>query len=185
MSNKYLDQTGVSVLWQAIKNKYNNVALRRDNDYNYQAAFVPLKGEVCLVDTARDGLRAKIGDGTTQFGSLPYLDEENNIIIRGYYSDGWVYYDQELQNAMTGHTNKIYVDYTTSELYSFDGSAFVPIKQNIPAANASQAGIVKLYNTTGTNTDGTMTQLAITTELNTKASLSVDETDDELLVVTM
>ena len=33
--------------------------LRRDNDYNYEKVkdtFIPAKGEVCLVDTARLGL---------------------------------------------------------------------------------------------------------------------------------
>ena len=53
------------------------IRLRRDNDYNYEKIkdiFIPAKGEVCLVDTALRGLRAKVGDGVTKFGELEYAD---------------------------------------------------------------------------------------------------------------
>jgi hypothetical protein len=42
-------------------------------------------------------------------------------------------------------------------------------------ATASVAGVVKLYNQTGQNTDGTMTQKAITDELNEKIEIQIDE----------
>jgi len=48
------------------------IKLRRDNDYNYASNFVPLFGEVCLVDTAKEGLKVKVGDGITPFGSLDW-----------------------------------------------------------------------------------------------------------------
>jgi hypothetical protein len=52
--------------------KFNAVLqLRRDNDYNYAKiaeSFIPAKGEICLVDTARSGLRVVCGDGATPFG---------------------------------------------------------------------------------------------------------------------
>lgn len=50
-----------------------------------------------------------------------------------------------------------------------------------PPASATIPGIVKLYSTTGQNTDGTMTQKAITDALDTKSKASVD-LQDELLV---
>ena len=40
---------------------------------------------------------------------------------------------------------------------------------------------MKLYETTGENTDGTMTQKAITEEINSKISTSVEE-GNELLI---
>ena len=46
--------------------KFNVILrLRRDNYFNYDTKtdFVPKSGEICLVDTARNGLRAKVGDG--------------------------------------------------------------------------------------------------------------------------
>lgn len=45
--------------------------LRRDNDFNYakiKDTFIPANGEICLVDTARNGLCAVCGDGVTPFG---------------------------------------------------------------------------------------------------------------------
>ena len=71
------------------------IRLRRDNDFNYDKikdTFIPANGEVCLVDTARQGLRAKVGDGVTVFSELEYSDaqirsEVESIIIRGYYKD--------------------------------------------------------------------------------------------------
>jgi len=52
--------------------------LRRDNDYNYKKienTFIPANGEVCFVDVAGYGLRTKVGDGSSTFAQLPYLDE--------------------------------------------------------------------------------------------------------------
>ena len=39
------------------------------------------------------------------------------------------------------------------------------------AASSSQPGVLKLYDTTGGNTDGAMTQSAITAELNNKVTV--------------
>ena len=46
------------------------IRLRRDNDYNYEAikdSFVPASGEVVLVDTVKNGLRAKVGNGVNTY----------------------------------------------------------------------------------------------------------------------
>lgn len=46
------------------------IQLRRDNDYNFEKVkntFVPENGEVILIDTAKDGLRAKVGDGYSTY----------------------------------------------------------------------------------------------------------------------
>ena len=56
-----------------------SVRLRRDNDYNFERikdTFIPASGEVILVDVAAIGLRAKVGDGFTPYGELPYVDED-------------------------------------------------------------------------------------------------------------
>ena len=52
--------------------------LRRDNYFNYDKikdSFVPANGEICLVDTAKDGLRAVCGDGVTPFGRLNFMGD--------------------------------------------------------------------------------------------------------------
>lgn len=55
------------------------IRLRRDNDYNFEAIknkFIPANGEVVLVDTARDGLRAKVGDGVSTYAQLQFTDAD-------------------------------------------------------------------------------------------------------------
>ena len=65
--------------------------LRRDNDYNYEKvkdSFIPKKGEICLVDTARQGLCVIVGDGVSTYGSLEY---ENTIFQRVYFIGGKIF----------------------------------------------------------------------------------------------
>jgi hypothetical protein len=69
--------------------------LRRDNDYNYEKVkdkLIPANGEICLVDTARSGLRAVCGDGKTPFGELEYID---TLFVKGYIKDNLFYKDSE------------------------------------------------------------------------------------------
>lgn len=154
--------------------------LRRDNDYNYEKVkdtFIPAKGEVCLVDTARLGLCVKVGDGVSTYGSLEYV---NTIFQMVTFVEGKAFVnDKEI--APSG--NKIYIDANnTNDLYYYNGVEFVLIgPDSLPAASAETAGIMKLYSTTGENVDGTMTQKAITDELNTKISASVNLEDETIV----
>lgn len=55
------------------------IRLRRDNDFNFDLikdSFIPMNGEVILVDTAYDGLRAKVGDGYSTYAQLQFVDED-------------------------------------------------------------------------------------------------------------
>lgn len=159
--------------------------LRRDNDYNYQKianTFIPAKGEVCLVDTSTNGLRAKVGDGVSIFANLQYIDKDiaSNVIIRGYIYDNQFYSDANFTTLVEASVNKIYIDAVRSVVYIYDGTNYVPITQTISAATAATAGIMKLYNTTGQNTDGTMSQKAITDELNDKVEIAINAENESL-----
>lgn len=159
--------------------------LRRDNDYNYKKienTFIPLNGEVCLVDTSNCGLRVKVGDGINTFANLPFSDEDiaRNVIIRGYLSDNKFYSDADLTMLIEASVNKIYIGAKNNIVYIFDGEKYTPITQTIPAASTSIAGVMKLYDTVGQNTDGTMSQKAITDELNEKVEIKTD-IENELL----
>jgi hypothetical protein len=120
MSNntKILDQNGIKTLWELVKERDS----KRDNYFNYKDDFVPYNGQICFVDTARDGLQVKVGDGVTPWSELNYI-----------------------------------------------------------IASDTTAGLLKLYQSTGSNTDGTMSQQAITSELETKFSVEVDSSDAELI----
>ena len=157
------------------------IRLRRDNDYNYakiKDTFIPASGEICLVDTAREGLRAVCGDGVTPFGQLDYMGE---LLAVGYYYEDEFYADAEHTDLIDKSTIKIYIDKSLGGLYYYDGIQYQNIGGSIPTATANKAGIMKLYDTLGDHTDGTMTQKAITDELGDKVEVEINQ-DEELLV---
>jgi hypothetical protein len=171
----------------------DKVAIRRNNDYNYKLDDIPNNNEICLVDVAGKGLRVKIGDGETTFGDLPYLDEPilkniDSLIIQGYFYQNAFYLDSMYSELIDAIVGRIYIDASSSKIYTYNGTSY-EILNNIPkAASADQAGIMKLYDQTGKNTDGTMTQKAITDEIDTindelddKFEMAVNK-DEELLI---
>lgn len=161
------------------------IQLRRDNDYNFKKvenSFIPANGEVVLVDTAKDGLRAKVGDGYSTFAQLQYTDKDlRNTVIHGYFYQNNFYQDAMHSVLMNGMINKIYIDDATRKLYFFDGTQYNIITSDFVTATADTPGVVKLYGTTGQNVDGTMTQKAITNELELRYKAEIDS-DNELLV---
>ena len=154
------------------------IQLRRDNEFNYPTTYVPRNGEVLLIDTPTKGLQVKVGNGTSTFTQLDYY--ASDIIVRGYYFEDKFYSDNNHENLITGSNLKIYVDISTSKLYIYNEEQYTIIN-TVPYASSTNAGILKLYDTTGSNTDGTMTQKAITDELNTKVSVTVEE-ENELAI---
>ncbi len=154
--------------------------LRRDNDYNYEKVkdtFIPKNGEPILVDTARDGLRAKIGNGFSTYAQLGFIDD---IFIKGYLNNGEFYEDLSHNTIIHGQTNKFYINLTNGKMYYYDGVNYVEINGS-PTASANVAGIMKLYDTLGQNTDGTITQRLFTDEINQKFEMDVIP-EDEMLI---
>lgn len=162
--------------------RFNAVlSLRRDNDYNYakiKDTFVPANGEICLVDTAAGGLRAVCGDGLTPFGALEFIDQ---LILKGYYFDNIFYKDKNKTQTYNTLINKIYIDIPSNSIYYYDGEFYQKVSGGLPTATATTAGIMKLYTTLGQNEDGTMTQKAITDELNEKVEIALN-IDEEILI---
>jgi hypothetical protein len=168
---------------------WNNIALRRDNDYNYKKnenTFIPINGEVCLVDVAGYGLKAKIGNGVSTFAQLPYTDDVlwqniNSLIVKGYFYNGQFYKDYAHTELLANNTGCIYIDAINSKVYVYNGVQYTSLSGSISNATAEVAGLVKLYDTVGNNIDGSMTQRAITNELNEKFELDVIE-EEEMIV---
>ena len=133
------------------------IKLRYDQDYNYQRvgnSFVPAKGEVCLVNTRDSGLRALVGDGQKTYNQLDYVDY---IFFKGYF-DGKVFWkEEEFVNELEKNINKIYIALNSNnDLYIYNGENYEKL-YNLPYANSKTAGVVKLYDEVGNNTDGSMT----------------------------
>lgn len=162
------------------------IRLRRDNEFNYEKikdTFVPASGEVVLVDTARDGLRAKVGDGASTYAELQFTDADiRNAVQQGYFDNGIFYKDPTKQTPFPNMINKIYIDKTRSAIYYYNGEEYVPAEAQLTTATSDMAGVVKLYGTIGQNTDGTMTQKSITDELGLRFKADVDA-DEELLTI--
>lgn len=156
--------------------------VRRDNDYNYDKVadvFVPLNGEICLVDTARDGLRAKCGDGKTLWKDLEYID---NYIIKGYYFNNNFYKEYNYQTQIQGAIQKIYIDLPSRTIHFYDGETFISTRgESCKPATEEAPGIVKLYQTIGNNTDGTMTQKAISKELEEKVEIALNMSEELII----
>lgn len=161
------------------------IQLRRDNDYNFNKVkdtFIPANGEVILVDTARDGLRAKVGNGFNTYAELNFTDADlRNAVLHGYLYNGSFYYDAIHSVEMSPMINKIYIDDATRKIYFYNGESYQNIQTTFTTASEVESGLVKLYATTGQNTDGTMTQKAITDELDLRYKASIDG-NNELLV---
>ena len=161
------------------------IQLRRDNDYNFEKVknrFIPANGEVVLVDTATEGLRAKVGDGYSTFAQLQYTDADlRNTVIHGYFYNNDFYKDVNHTAPLTGMINKIYIEDGTRTIYYYNGSQYIKIQDNVVTATADTPGVVKLYSQTGQNTDGTMTQKAITDELDLRYKAEIDS-NNELLI---
>lgn len=159
------------------------IKLRKDTEENYLKvgkSFIPADGEVCLVDTDLYGIRQKIGDGKTNFETLPYLDETNNVVLIGYYFNEKFYTDSTYtQELMTGEKH-IYLDKNSNNnMYVYKDGKFYP---TTPLATETLAGIMKLYQTYGNNINGTMSQKAITDGVNS-IKLDLDGTDSECLIL--
>ena len=154
------------------------IKLRRDNDYNYQKVgqkFVPAFGEVCVVDTARSGLRAVVGDGVTVFDNLKFADD---IFVKAYFNkaDGKFYKSADFVEEEIGNTNRIYIDLNNpNHIYYYNGVDYVVVGAGeLPTASAEVPGIMKLYNTKGDNVDGAISQFAFTQVINKKIEMDID-----------
>ncbi len=194
----YLDPNGVK---QLVKTFFNDLSakadkeelvhyfkFRRDNDYNFEPiknSYIPECNEIVLVDTARDGLRAKVGNGVNTYAELPFTDADlRNAVLHGYLKDGVFYRDNIYSVPYYNMMNKIFIDDATRKIYFYNGTEYQTIQQTFSRASATEPGLVKLYSTTGQNTDGTMTQKAITDELDLRYKANIDD-DNELLIFTL
>jgi aromatic ring hydroxylase len=81
---------------------------------------------------------------------------------------------------MVGVTHKLYINLIANKAYHFNGENFEEIN-TMPAASKEVAGIMKLYDVVGENTDGTMTQKAISDELAKKFEIEISS-DEELII---
>ena len=160
----------------------NGISLRRDNDYNYNKVgekFIPKKGEVCLVDTEFYGLRVKVGNGVDNFKTLSYQDNNNNVILNGYFLNNKFYTDSTYTKELEQGINHLYIDKNSNgSIFVWTGTEF---RNVAPEATDTVAGLVKLYNTKGQNIDGSVTQQLFTSEIDQKIEMEVDLGEETII----
>lgn len=174
----------------AKKTLKTTIKLRRDtvNNYASHGNHIPLKGEVCIVDPTGTApwaktrnIRIKIGDGIKTWNQLSFLDQENPSLVRGYYFNNKFYLDDEHTEELEDFEfNLLYLDLHKGIIYYYDGEHLVANTVEVASASDERPGIMKLYQTYGQNTDGTMSQRAITSAID-DIELVVDEIDQETL----
>ena len=160
------------------------IRLRKDTEAafaNIKNAFVPADGECCLVECTK-GIRVKVGDGVKTLAQLEYIDTDlinqiNEVVTRGYLMNGAFYTDSTYTTLITASISKVYIDANSNVIYTYDAanSKYVSVNDVLPTASDAQAGIAKLYQTLGSNTDGALSQKAATDELNRKFHIEVVE----------
>ena len=78
-------------------------------------------------------------------------------------------------------SHKIYINKDNNKVYHFDGIEYTLLEGNLPVASNATAGIMKLYDYTGQAVDGTMTQRAITDELDDKIEMIVEPETETII----
>lgn len=100
-----------------MSNKYNSRIITKTDTYaNWSAANPVLLAGELVVATACDGVntRLKLGDGATNFNSLPFLDDEMLAAIAELYNkisqSVVVYVGSGTPSNTLGNNGDIYVD---------------------------------------------------------------------------
>lgn len=161
------------------------IQLRKDLESNYDLIkniFVPMDGEICIVETNDFGLRFKVGNGVSTFAVLPYVDDYQ-VFERGYYVPEYdcFFREESKINIIPAISKKMYFDAFTGEVYRRESNAYEKVL-GTPVVDSNKAGLVKLFSSRGTAIDGTMTQYAISNAID-DIKFNLSTTDEECLVL--
>lgn len=160
------------------------IQLRRATEAQWKAikdSFIPAAGEPCVTLDGDNVGQIKIGNGVTPWGALTYICDNNNVILLGYYLNGKFYTDSTYTVEVEKSESKLYIDKNAHSVYIWNGENYIPPS---PQATETIAGMMKLYQTSGNNTDGTMSQKVITEGVNT-IKFELDGQDKECLVLNL
>ena len=170
----------------------NSIQLRRGTQNALETVLIsdrkPLAGEPIWES---DTNRLKIGNGVNNYIDLPYVSGSGGSsgVYVGYYYNG-EFYEDDQHTIIIGHTRQaIYLDLGDTGTYFW--SSTNKFQLTTPTATSSTAGVSKLYNTLGQNTDGGCTQKvvsdeisAINTTLANKVSVDVNQANECLVFLT-
>lgn len=138
--------------------------LRRDSQNNFERSNIILqKGEIALVTTPFSGTQIKVGDGISRFNDLNYTNL--GLLVEGFKQSDTVFLYPDNGTVVNPENHLLFLDRNTGFMYYWDhyNNKYMYVNRDaVPAADASTAGIAKLYQTVdGDNIDGSVTQAAV------------------------
>lgn len=105
---------------------------------------------------------------------------ENPVLYYGYYLNGHFYADSTYTEELPEEFGHIYVDcIVKGTMYTWNGESF---DLCVPEASEDRAGIMKLYGDGGANTDGAMSQKAVTDGVQS-IGFALDNEEEDCLIV--
>ena len=181
MANKYLDQSGLSHLWSRLKTLLADKA----NATHEHSATDITSGTISVArgGTGKESVTSGnylVGNGTNAMTEKTPAEVLADI---GAASESYV------DEAVTTNYNEsiigLSVDGTTVTYIKGDGSVHTFETQDTNTTYTlgtdAVSGLTKLYATTGSAEDGTMTQKAIKTELDKKVGVDIDPAQNALI----
>lgn len=113
-------------------------------------------GQIYLFDTENE-----FDDLTGRFRILKTTATEKNSVIFGNKLNDKFYTDSTYTTELPINEEQVYFDANSSQFFRPEGDTFVSIEVNPVLATDTVPGVMKLYQNAGYNTDGTMSQKAI------------------------
>lgn len=170
--------------------KIENISINGTNlPIEDMTVTIPLSThEAFGVSMAGKGIKAENGVYSVDFNafdddSIPIekVQWENAIIVRGYLYNGQFYQDEEHRIKYVPYEYKIYIDITSSTLFIWNGENYISAIANVPFASDTLPGILKLYQVTGSNTDGSMSQKVTTEEINKRFKIDANAAEETII----
>lgn len=118
-------------------------------------------------------------------GGLEFVDTEGCSFCQGYYYAGVFWKESAHLNRLPNKPNLIYqdIDSQASFMYYEKTQSY---ERLVPLASDQVAGVMKLYSSLGSATDGAMNQDVVSSELRKKVELDTQhlQTDERLDIKT-
>ena len=135
--------------------------LRKDSENNFNRSNIILQdGELAIVSTPFSGTKIKIGDGQHRFDELNY--DTLGLLVEGFKHSDIEFAFTDNSTIVDPHDHLLFIDRNTGFMYYWNNnnSRYEYVNKNELATN-SVAGISKLYDDFGDNTDGSITQATL------------------------
>jgi hypothetical protein len=180
--------------WYGTKSQYDRITKTASTLFFITDTGAIYKGSILIADKVSDQLLMDVANHTVtlaalqeEFGNLDkiYASEEELSSMKTELSSSISNVSQKVETNWNDTIISLSVQGRTVTYIKGDGTSHSFETQDTNTeyflATDKVTGLTKLYSTTGNAEDGTMTQKAITEELNKKVGVSVAESQQRLI----